>query len=297
MPKPSHFKISVTVAFVAVLALLTVFASATEVQLAGVRLGAHYSAVVKAWGQPDSVIIGADGPGSVGFGGGGAATATAGPTAAGPGGGMPGMMGGGMGGPGGAMRPGGAGGVMPGMMGAGGGPGGPGGAMRPGGAAGGGMPGMMGAGGGGAPAAAGGSSHSGSGTYGAEATNVDWGSVSQVQLTSKETRWCYGRSGVSLVVVLDRDGFVTAVAVGGKNCSWARTALGEPLRTIKLGDSFKRVIERYGYPQDTTVLPGASFSHDSVLHFGYNQNVDFTLRDMKVRQIYIWEAEIRSTSK
>jgi hypothetical protein len=182
-------------------------ASADEVQLAGLRLGQHSLKVLKVYGQPDCIITGADGPGTVSNGA--------------------------------------------------------------------------------SPGAA--------GQVAAPHDFPDWAYPVTITMTSKETMWCYHRGDVALGVVLDRDGFVVALGVSGKRCDWVRTALGEPLRTIKLGDSMQRIIDRYGYPMTTSVESGSGFSRDIQLHYGYGQNITFTCRDMKVNRIYIWEAQPRGT--
>lgn len=288
-------------------------ACASESQLAGIRLGQHALNVFQVYGQPDTVVLGSEGPGSItSYSGGGGAAAGgmgAGPGGAGGPGGPGGAPGGGpegfgaaaaaaaggggasgLGGLIGGLLGGGMGGGMPG----GGGPGGPG-AM-------GGMAGPGGAGGpGGGPGAGGGpGGGAGAGGGGPQATRFaqarqlpDWASPATVEVQAKETMWLYRRGDVVLNFILDRDGYVVAIAVGGKKCDWIRTALNEPGRAIKLGDSFKKVVDRYGYPEETTVEPGEGFSQDTTLHYGYGQNITFTLRDMKVRRIYIWEVELR----
>lgn len=243
-----HLCLVITLAALA----LCVTASATEVQLAGVRLGQHSFHVFQVYGQPDCVIFGADGPGGISTAGGGApAAAAAGPSAGEPSGGPSA----------------GAEGAMPGE--------------------------------GGAPAepAFGGASTAGggapSGTRFARSVDVpDWASVVRTPMTTKETMWCYRRGDVSLAFILDRDGYVVAILVAGKRCDWARTALGEPKRAVKLGDSFKTVIDRYGYPASSG--PGSGFSRDITLNYGYDNNVEFWLTDMKVSRIFIWEAQVRA---
>lgn len=240
---------------------LCVTASAVEVQLAGIRLGQHSLHVFQVYGQPDCVILGANGPGGISTGGGGIAGAAA--AAAGPSAGAP------------AEAPGGAEG-----MGASAGEGAP--------------PGAEGAAAqpsfGGAPTAGGGAP---AGTRFARSENVpDWASVVRTPMTTKETMWCYRRGDVSLAFILDRDGYVVGILVAGKRCDWARTALGEPRRTVKLGDSFKTVIDRYGFPASSG--PGAGFSRDVTLNYGYDNNIEFWLTDMRVSRIFIWEAQVRA---
>lgn len=270
-------------ALVAVLVatLTCTVALANEIQLAGVRLGQHAHNVMQVYGQPDCVILGSTGPGSVGLGaaaaGGGAAAGGAMAGGEGPGGMTPGAQ---AAGPGRGGRMGGMGGEMP---------GGPGGAA-PGGAPG---AGEAGPGAGAAPAGGGGG---GGGRFAVTQDVPTWAEPVHTQMTTKEQMWCYWRKGVALAFVLDRDGYVVKIAVSGKKADWIRTAMGEPKRTIKLGDDFQKVVERYGYPESVNNLSGDGFSRDVRLHFGYANNITFTLREMKVVGIEIWETDLRGTA-
>jgi hypothetical protein len=200
------------------LLVLGTCASAREVQLAGIRIDAPWVTVLDVFGCPASIVTytpsqAAGGAGAAGGMGGGMMGA---PT----GGGMPGMGGGMMGAP--------MGGEMGGPMMGAGGMGGP---------MGGGMGGPMGGG------AAGG----GGGGGGAFPM---WAMPVWVELEEGEVEWFYQKGDVCLGFVFNRDGYVRVIAVAGENCDYARTALWRPHRYIKLGDDFKRVLYRYGYPDD-----------------------------------------------
>lgn len=147
---------------------------------------------------------------------------------------------------------------------------------------------------GGAPAASAGGG--GGGRFAVTQDIPDWAAPVQVQMTTKEQMWCYRRNGIALAFILDRDGYVVKIAVAGKKADWIRTAMGEPKRTIKLGDDFQKVVERYGYPETINNMGGDGFSRDAVLHFGYANNIAFTLREMKVVSIRIWETDLRGTA-
>jgi hypothetical protein len=314
--------VAVTTALVVAALLGSALAtSADEIQLAGIRLGQHSLHLLRIYGQPECVIAGAEGAGSVdtavsgGGGGGGAQGGPGGGGGMGPGAGMGGGMGAGAG-----MGPGGGGAARTG--GAGGGPGGPGGGMGMGMGPGGGGGMGMGAGAGGAslgaqlggagreggrtgaPGGAAGGAAAAGGGGGAGVTAVRYARHQDIPewaaalitpaMTTKETKWCYRRDNCVVGFVLDRDGYVVAITLAGKKCDWARTAMSEPLRSIKLGDSLQKVINRYGYPQTTNNMGGATgFSRDVDLHYGYGQNVTFQLRDMKVVAITIWEVQLR----
>jgi len=127
-----------------------------------------------------------------------------------------------------------------------------------------------------------------------------------------EVEYIYYKGGDVVVgIVCDSRGYITAVAVAGRECDFARTALGDPDRTIKLGDGFKTVIYRYGYPDRIETFNGAGpgepftgsvsfqvstnvFERDCILYYdqetpdGKEKNVAFTLHNMQVTRIHIW---------
>ena len=144
------------------------------------------------------------------------------------GGGMGGdMMGGGMGGMGAGM-PGMGGDMMGGGMGGGG-------DMM-----GGGMGGPGGGGGGGG----------GSGAF------PVWAQALWVVLEEGEVEWLYRKGEVVMGFVFNPDGYVRVIAVAGETCDYARTALWQPHRYVKLGDNFKRVLYRYGWPDEHDSFTG-----------------------------------------
>ena len=294
--------------FVSIILVLAVIApiNAAEVQLAGIRLGDHAIRLLDVYGNPHGVIRETSGGGAAATGAAampGAAVGM-GPALMGPPGasmaGVPGMPGGMMGAPG-AMPPGmgvaGAGpmpGDMPGLPGGGGMPGmaGPPGMGPPMG-----MPGMEGAAapGGGAVAAGGGGV-------------PQWALPVWVALRPDEVEWVYQRDGVILGFVLDDDGLVTVIAVAGDRCDYARTSLWRPHAYVKLGDSFKHVIYRYGYPDETQIFTtnesGIGFpvtvtfaeatnslSRDVILRYVERNNIAFTCHDMEVVRIHIWSRD------
>jgi hypothetical protein len=288
----------------ALLVLSAVTVSANEIQLAGIRLGQHALHVMEVYGQPEGVVKGSGGATLAG------GTGAAAPTAAAPGAGEAGV---------GSAEPGSGAPEAGGPEGAAGDVGGaaPGAPSAPGAE---GVPGMAGAAAAGAGAGAAGG---GGGAVGGAPTGPlpffrtdcpDWAAPVWVPLMAEETLYVYRRGAVVLGVVLDRDGYVIAVAVAGRKCDWARTAMGEPKRSIKLGDDYTRVIQRYGYPETTSTYARndrsfvsrlspaavnaafggiANATRDLILHYGYNDNVEFLMRDMKVVRIHIWEPDMR----
>lgn len=277
---------------------LAAFASASEVQLAGIRLGQHALHVLQVYGQPDGIIKGA--------GAGGATPAAAAGAGAGAGAGAAsqtptdefddagygdatreftdrasglGMLGGG-----GQQRTEAT--------------------TQP--AGGGGAPGPNGGSVGGAPP--------GPNPF-FDPACPDWIAPVWVSMQPEESLWAYRRGAVVLGFVVDRDGYIVSIALAGRKCEWARTAMWDPRRSIKLGDDYKTVIQRYGYPSSTdpvgtqvydVTMRGFAGSgggptaggignayRDLILHYGFNDNIEFLLQEMKVVRIHIWEPEAR----
>jgi hypothetical protein len=257
-------------------------ASAREVQLAGIRLGDHAIHLLDIYGQPDGIVTGvgeelaaAQAPMMME----GAGPAMMGPPDGGMGlfgdmlgafGGMP---------PGGPLGPDIAGG--PDEMGPGGFPGE------------GEMPGAGGVGG-----------------AGGTQPFPMWALPVWVTLEAHDVEWIYQKGPVVLGFVLDRDGFVKVIAVAAEDCNYARTALWKPHRYVKLGDSYQRVLYRYGFPDEQLSFswnsPGSAsvgggtisvsfgqtsrtFSRDAILRYHESSNIAFTLHNFKVTRIHIWE--------
>ncbi len=164
-----------------------------------------------------------------------------------------------------------------GLVGAGAFPGGPGGPGGPG------MPGAPGA----AGAAAG----------QAQAAAVpNWALPVYIETHAGEMMWIYQRGPVTLGFLLDMDGYVQAIAVAADKCNYVRTANWQPHKYIKLGDHYSRVLQRYGWPDETNTYTASgigggaaapsvsfsgtnmTFSRDCVLRYTENgNNIDFTL--------------------
>ena len=277
-------------------AVLNAGAYAREVQLAGIRLGDHAINLLDIYGQPDAVVVGPPipaeqpeqaAPGMPDIEGAGPSDLMQPP------GGIAGMMG--MGGPGGLEMPGMEPGMpemgpaMPGM--AAGAPGmGPG--MPPGAGIAGGAPGAQ--------------------VAGAVATDYpSWATPLRVELETYDTEWIYRKGPVVMGFVLDRDGFCKVIVIAAEECDYARTALWQPHRYVKLGDNYETVISRYGYPDETQTFvstgPGAgaqvggghatvsyggstrSASRSAILNYSDDNNIEFTLHNFEVTRIHIWE--------
>lgn len=281
------------------IALGATCASAAEVQLAGIRLGQHALHLIQVYGQPGGIVKGGGATAPVASTGGGAPGGEAG--------GMPGGMPGMAGAPGGQS--------MPQTADEGGNPGAPGGgaqqprqeatAQAP--AGGGSAPGPNGGSVGGAPP--------GPNPF-FQSNCPDWAAPVWISMQPEETLWVYRKGAVVMGFVLDRDGYIIAIAVAGRKCDWARTAMWDPKRSIKLGDDMRTVINRYGYPDQSATPMGtntwtpveraflgqnagptvsgiSNASRDLIMHYGEGNNVEFLLDDMKVVRIHIWEPEAR----
>jgi hypothetical protein len=292
---------------VAGLCMIGMSAEGAEIQLAGIRLGQHAINLLDVWDQPDGIVVGegpevaaptmAQMPG--------AAAGT--PLVTAPGMGMDMLGMGAMGmppmGPMGPMGPVAAQPGMEAMGGMGPFPGAGMGAMPPGMGPEMGAPGAMGAPGGmamGAPGAA-------AAAAGPVSPFPIWAMPVWVTIEPGEVEWLYQRGPVVMGFVLDRDGYITCIAVAGYECNWARTALWQPHRYVKLGDSLKRVLYRYGYPDEVQTYsasgPGVAqssitvsfgqvsrtYSRDCILRYTEKSNIAFTLHDFKVVRIHIWQ--------
>ena len=293
------------------IALGATCASAAEVQLAGIRLGQHALHLIQVYGQPGGIVKGGGATAPVASTGGGAPGGEAG--------GMPGGMPGMAGAPGGqsmaqmaeegntaGMMMGAMGGMLAGLMGGGGAqPRQEATAQAP--AGGGSAPGPNGGSVGGAPP--------GPNPF-FQSNCPDWAAPVWISMQPEETLWVYRKGAVVMGFVLDRDGYIIAIAVAGRKCDWARTAMWDPKRSIKLGDDMRTVINRYGYPDQSATPMGtntwtpveraflgqnagptvsgiSNASRDLIMHYGEGNNVEFLLDDMKVVRIHIWEPEAR----
>jgi hypothetical protein len=120
---------------------------------------------------------------------------------------------------------------------------------------------------------------------------------------ASDVEWLYRRDGVLIGFVLDIAGYIKGIAVAGERCDFARSALWAPHGYIKLGDSHKRVIYRYGWPEETLAYEGAGapsvdfqvrpneFTRDVILRYQETGNIAFTIHNMKVVRMHIWASD------
>jgi hypothetical protein len=137
-----------------------------------------------------------------------------------------------------------------------------------------------------------------------------WALPAWIDASGSQIQWMYRRDGCDIGFLLDGNGYVRAISIAADKCGFARTALWRPHRYIKLGDSYKRVLYRYGYPSEQvaftytgqggiSALGGAatasfaashnSFTNDLLVRYEENNNISFTVHDMVVSGIYIWD--------
>ncbi len=81
-----------------------------------------------------------------------------------------------------------------------------------------------------------------------------WALAVTVQLDQNHVEWLYKRDNYQMGFVVDRLGFVDAVIVAGTQSDISSTQLEDPVHTVKLGDDFRKVVFRYGYPDDIVPL-------------------------------------------
>ncbi len=136
----------------------------------------------------------------------------------------------------------------------------------------------------------------------------NWALPVWIDTQAGEMMWLYQRGPVTVGFLLDLDGYVQSIAVAADECSYVRSANWQPHRYIKMGDHYARVLQRYGWADETitytsggfaggAAAPSVSFqstnktfSRDCVLRYTENDNnIDFTLHDFKVVRIHIWD--------
>jgi hypothetical protein len=182
--------------------------------------------------------------------------------------------------------------------------------------------GAPGTGGAGAPGVGGGGGLTGGGPGSGVSSFPDWALSVWFDLRENEMEWFYLRDPgnktgemVAVGFVVNKlDGKIVAISVAGPECDFARTAMWKPHEYVQLGDSFKQVLYRYGWPHDIETFDGSGdvsggmtgsvsfngiqnvFRRDCILWYheirGEKQsNIAFTLHGMFVTRIHIWIPE------
>ncbi len=84
--------------------------------------------------------------------------------------------------------------------------------------------------------------------------NAPWMSAVNISIPGGHIMWLYRRDGFAMGYVIDPLGFVTAITVAGDDCPIAATQMGDPYHKVQLGDDFRKVLWRYGYPDILTLF-------------------------------------------
>ena len=82
----------------------------------------------------------------------------------------------------------------------------------------------------------------------------DWALAVAVQLDNNHVEWIYKRDTYVMGFAVDRLGFVDAIIVAGLESDISGSQLEDPVHTVKLGDDLRKVLFRYGYPDDIVPL-------------------------------------------
>jgi len=138
----------------------------------------------------------------------------------------------------------------------------------------------------------------GAGTAVPVPSELVWAISVFIQPQQNQRLWLYRREQ-AVMGFLEQDGIVIAIAVAGDYFPYARTALGDPFRSIQLGDDLQRVLLRYG-PPDSAYLVGQMqpiqptavgiFSMIS-LRYTDSSNIEFLVVNNKVKRIFIFLPE------
>jgi hypothetical protein len=120
---------------------------------------------------------------------------------------------------------------------------------------------------------------------------LSWAIPVIMPLRGNQSEWVYKRDDTALGFIIDDDGTVVGIVVAGTKFDAARTALGNPFKTIMLGDTLQRVLSRYGWPDEIRSAGGGLLSRDIELRYHKRSNIVFTLHDYRVTRIFIFIPE------
>jgi len=122
-----------------------------------------------------------------------------------------------------------------------------------------------------------------------------------VQLDTNEFYFVYRRQGAHLNFLMelrkteDRNELrVVAITVAGRRYDSARTAKGDPFKSIKLGDDLQRVLLRYGQPDEIVYYNPLTLqvvntpTRNLILRYHRSSNIEFTTLENKVVRIFIF---------
>jgi hypothetical protein len=122
-----------------------------------------------------------------------------------------------------------------------------------------------------------------------------------VQLDTNEFYFVYRRQGAHLNFLMELTGTegrkefrVVAITVAGRRYDGARTAKGDPFKSIKLGDDLQRVLMRYGQPDEIVYYNPLTLqvvntpTRNLILRYHRTSNIEFTTLENKVVRIFIF---------
>jgi hypothetical protein len=122
-----------------------------------------------------------------------------------------------------------------------------------------------------------------------------------VQPEMNEIYFVYRRQGAHLNFLMElrevsgrNELRVVAITVAGRRYDGARTAKGDPFKSIKLGDDLQRVLMRYGQPDEIVYYNPLTLqvvntpTRNLILRYHRTSNIEFTTLENKVVRIFIF---------
>ncbi|MFN3421033.1 MAG: hypothetical protein ACK40X_04830 [Armatimonadota bacterium] len=130
---------------------------------------------------------------------------------------------------------------------------------------------------------------------------LPWAIPPFVQPDMNEIYFVYRRPGAHLNFLMElrevggrNELRVVAITVAGRRYDGARTAKGDPFKSIKLGDDLQRVLLRYGQPDEIVYYNPLTLqvvntpTRNLILRYHRSSNIEFTLLENKVVRIFIF---------
>jgi hypothetical protein len=123
-----------------------------------------------------------------------------------------------------------------------------------------------------------------------------------VQVERNEVFFVYKRGAANLCFLVElmedpRSGArmeVIGISVAGERFDGARTAMGDPFKSVKLGDEMGRVLLRYGQPDEIVYFNPVNLQIVStptgnvILRYHKSSNIEFTVYNGRVVRIFIF---------
>jgi hypothetical protein len=123
-----------------------------------------------------------------------------------------------------------------------------------------------------------------------------------VQVGRNEVFFVYKRGAANLCFLVElmedqRSGArmeVIGISVAGERFDGARTAMGDPFKSVKLGDEMGRVLLRYGQPDEIVYFNPVNLqivptpTGNVILRYHKSSNIEFTVYNGRVVRIFIF---------